>query len=157
MFKLIRFLSISGYTEEIAVHEGEVDVFPATKYLYDEEDPTNKRRRIRFGKYSEAEIECRFVCDYAKFKQVAGFLKTSDLVANLDIGLGLYILFYDGDDSIHAYPVFDIAEQPEMRHDDRFFTQQHIFKLKSVYIEHPHLPTFLNYGTGNYGGEFYGY
>jgi hypothetical protein len=160
MFKLLRCEDLSGNvgeTDILLIPEGEVDVFPEVKYLYNEEDPTDKRRWLRFGKYFETRLNCRFVGSYGMFKQLYTFINNSVLVNDLDIGLGLYLWFEEANGTVHGYPIFGIEEQPEAMHDGRFFNAEYEFVLRSIYIATPHLPVFLNYGNGNYGAGNYGY
>jgi hypothetical protein len=157
MFKLIRVKDISGTVEEKTVSDSEVDIYPQRKYLYDEEDPTDHRRRIQFGQYFESELQCRFICDYTTYKLIIAFLNESDLVNDLDIGLGLYIWFTDSEGNVHGYPIFQIIELPEIANDARYFNREYKFTLKSIYIANPHLPDILDYGDGDYGDGYYGY
>lgn len=157
MFKLLRYIDLSGSAEDLTIDTGEVDVLPTAKYLYDEEDPTDKRRRIRFRLYFETELKCRFIADKDTFDTLYAFLNESELVNDLDEGLGLYLWFTDKDGNVHGYPIFNISEQPEADHDSRFFNAEYEFTLNSIYETNPHLPEFLNYGNGNYGDANYGY
>lgn len=160
MFKLLRINDLSGNVGETDIllnPEGEVDVFPEMKYLYDEEDPVDKRRRLRFGCYIETELKCKFVGNYTTYKQVYAFLNGSSLVNDLDIGLGLYLWFEEAGGTVHGYPIFGIESLPSADHSSRFFNREFEFTLRSIYINTPHLPEFLNYGNGNYGAENYGY
>lgn len=157
MFKLIRVSDLTGVYEEYEIDNGEVDVLPEVDYLYDKEDPVDKRRKIRFGKYYKTQLECHFIANKDEYNELFTFLNESDLVNDLDDGLGLYLWFTDKDGAVYAYPVFDILEQPDGSHEGRFFNAEYDFVLKSIYEDTPHLPDFLNFGNGNFGDGYFGY
>jgi hypothetical protein len=157
VFKLIRVNDLTGNVVENFVENGEVNVLPEANYLYNESDPTDKRKKIRFGKYYKTQLKCRFVASKDEYNEVYAFLNESELVNDLDTGLGLYLWFTDKDDTVYSYPIFDILEQPDMTHKGRFFNAEYEFILESIYENTPHLPDFLNFGDGNFGDGNFGY
>ncbi|MDN5354443.1 MAG: hypothetical protein PWQ09_1199 [Candidatus Cloacimonadota bacterium] len=158
MFKLINYSGISQAPTEFLIEDGEVTHQEQIKYQYDEENPVDKRKRIRFGKYYETDMICKFYMRYAQYKSLFNFINNSELVEDLDNGLGLYIWFTDEDDEVHGLPISQIVDLPDIEEVNRFYLGEYEMELKSIYTERPHIPNFCNYGTyGDYGADNFGY
>jgi hypothetical protein len=158
MFKLLYFEAPNQVPAEKIVEQGEVDYQTKVAWIYDQPNPIDKRKHIRFGKYYETEILCRLYVDYQSYKEIFNFIDNCNLVEDLDNGLGLYLWITDKDENVIVFPVREILELPDIREVNRFFNGKYEIEFNSIHaVREPSMPNFVNYGYGNYGDNSYGY
>jgi hypothetical protein len=146
---------INGVPEEFIINNYQIDIETVKKYEFDKENPVNRRKRIQFGSYYETTIDIKPLIDINDYDDFKKFLDETQMVVDEDSGLGLYIKF-DTKNGVLAYPIKNIT-LPRISDDHLFLEDFSQIKIISEYSTEPHIPEFLLYGDGNYGGTNFGY
>ena len=131
--------------------KGIMSVEPHVKYQIDKEHPLDPSRRIRYGKYYEDSINVEAIISQSEYESLIAFLKSAE-GCNLDTGEGLYIVY----NTNKSFPITEIKSLPNnenLEGTTRFVTP---FTFISSYLINK-LPTFTEYGDGEYGTGSYGF